>query len=503
VRQEDISDPCKNLTPAEYKAALIDMAKSDFDYFSEGKKIDGRSDLYTFFFLRSLRLLNPQGIHCFICSNSWLDAGYGVWLQEFLLKNVAMHFIIDNHAKRSFASADVNTIISLFAAPGKADLDEQVKFVAFKKPFEEVIYTEILLEIETTSEIHRNENFKLYPVTTEQLLIEGYDDILDNKKMKYVGDKWGGKYLKAPDIYFKVISKGKGKLVKIKEIAEIRRGITTGCNEFFYLTDEQAKTMQIEDKFLKPAILKTAEAKQPDLTSIRMGGYFFWCSERKNKLRNSNAIKYITAGENTAIKIKQGKDKGKIIKGFNNIETVKNRSLWYSIANRESAPIWWIIAHNDRSVAFKNKDIIPSDNFFEIIPNNQEHIEPIYLYLNSTIMTLFRELYGRTNFGGGVLKTQKPDLQKSLILHPKYFDSKSIAKLNYGIHKTESIFTECGIDPESEIPIEKQEPNPMPHRAALDKIVFDALDLTEEERREVYRAVCRLVWNRVSKAQSV
>ena len=64
-------------------------------------------------------------------------------------------------------------------------------------------------------------------------------------------------------------------------------------------------------------------------------------------------------------------------------------------------------------------------------------------------------------------------------------------------------FTECGIDPESEIPIEKQEPNPMPHRAALDKIVFDALDLTEEERREVYRAVCRLVWNRVSKAQSV
>jgi len=37
----------------------------------------------------------------------------------------------------------------------------------------------------------------------------------------------------------------------------------------------------------------------------------------------------------------------------------------------------------------------------------------------------------------------------------------------------------------------------------LDNIVFDALNLTQEERKEVYRAVCRLVWNRISKARSV
>ena len=37
----------------------------------------------------------------------------------------------------------------------------------------------------------------------------------------------------------------------------------------------------------------------------------------------------------------------------------------------------------------------------------------------------------------------------------------------------------------------------------LDKIVFDALDLSEDERKEVYRAVCQLVWNRINKANSV
>ncbi len=61
----------------------------------------------------------------------------------------------------------------------------------------------------------------------------------------------------------------------------------------------------------------------------------------------------------------------------------------------------------------------------------------------------------------------------------------------------------CGIDPKSKIPIEEQEPTPLPDRAELDNIVFDALGLTADERKDVYRAVCRLVWNRISKAKSV
>jgi hypothetical protein len=69
--------------------------------------------------------------------------------------------------------------------------------------------------------------------------------------------------------------------------------------------------------------------------------------------------------------------------------------------------------------------------------------------------------------------------------------------------RIESIFKEIGINPESGIPIEEQEPHPLPDRAALDKVVFDALELTEKERKDVYRAVCRLVWNRISRARSV
>ncbi len=51
----------------------------------------------------------------------------------------------------------------------------------------------------------------------------------------YAGNKWGGKYLRAPDIFFTILEKGRGKLVRLGDIAEVRFGIKTGANEFFYL----------------------------------------------------------------------------------------------------------------------------------------------------------------------------------------------------------------------------------------------------------------------------
>ncbi|NWF76320.1 MAG: hypothetical protein HXY53_07130 [Nitrospirae bacterium] len=52
-------------------------------------------------------------------------------------------------------------------------------------------------------------------------------------------------------------------------------------------------------------------------------------------------------------------------------------------------------------------------------------------------------------------------------------------------------------------PIREQKPNPFPDRKALDDIVFGILGLTvtEDERNEVYWAVCEPVKNRIVKAR--
>lgn len=508
VRQESIADPLGRVkNPKDYKGLLQETMRIEFPkHFIKKEKIDGKSDLYTFFYIKSLRLLNEKGIHTFICSNSWLDVGYGVWLQKFLLHNCQVHFIIDNHAKRSFATADVNTIISVIGAPLKSKRDLSLsflyKFIAFKKPFEEAIFTDYLLAVEKQQhDILKNDVFRSYPITIKSLIEEGTEYETEGEKTlasgDYIGDKWGGKYLRAPDIFFTLLERGREQFIRLGDVAKIRRGITTGCNEFFYLENNEIENLQIEKQFTIPAILKTNEASLPKVDRINIKGAFFYTQLPKVALKGFKALEYILSGEKTPIQIKQGKDKGKTITGFHKVETVKNRNLWYSLGEREIAPIWWIVAHNDRTIAFSNSKYLCGDNFFEIYPHNEAEESGILLSLNATYITLLRELFGRSNFGGGVLKTQKPDVMKFLVI-PKIEAPKKILD-----RPTNSIFKECGIDPESDIPISEQEPNPLPDRKALDDAVFDAIGLDEEERKEVYRAVCQLVWNRVSKAKSV
>jgi len=244
VRQEKIEDPTGKIKDKkEYKKCLQEMVRIDFpNDFSAKTKINAQSDLYTYFYIRGLRLLNKNGVHTFICSNSWLDVGYGAWLQNFLLKRCPIKYIIDNHAQRSFGVADVNTIISIIHAPKQIVAnDNLVKFVAFKMPFEKSVYTENLLAMEKATKTESNEVLRVYPVANQKLIEEGSEyENEGQKKMgagKYVGGKWGGKYLRAPDIFFTILEKGKDKLVKLGDVAEVRRGFTTGANEFFYLMD--------------------------------------------------------------------------------------------------------------------------------------------------------------------------------------------------------------------------------------------------------------------------
>ncbi len=270
VRQELIDDPVYGngkTTKRIYKEKLLKQIHLDWDD-EKGNliKISQRADLYVYFYLKGLQLLNPDGVMCYISSNSWLDVGFGAGLQEALLRRVPILAIYDNQAKRSFKHADVNTIIAVLGAPQTKDWDAEaknnkVKFVMFKKPFEEIAFSEIFWQIETEKQERKNtDDFRLAQKSQWDLYLEGIEEEKEQSYLSkeisgnYVGNKWGGKYLRAPDIYWVILEKGgvlaptkeydkfiqereRVKLVRLGTIAEIRRGFTTGANEFFYLED--------------------------------------------------------------------------------------------------------------------------------------------------------------------------------------------------------------------------------------------------------------------------
>ena len=234
----------------------------------------GAADLYVYFYERGLQLLNVNGIHTFICSNSWLDVNYGAPLQKYVLDNTAGAVICHSEAEREFESADINTIVSVLHN-GIPNPDSRARFFTFK-----TFIGDPNLE-------NRRERTRTYT----ELAQAGTRD------NRYAGDKWGGKYLRAPDIYWTILEKGKDKLVRLADIAEVRRGFTTGANEFFYLNDERIQAWDIADEFLKPVIKSPRECKSIRVDPSQLQFKLFMCHADKAALVGTAALEYIEWGE--------------------------------------------------------------------------------------------------------------------------------------------------------------------------------------------------------------
>lgn len=76
--------------------------------------------------------------------------------------------------------------------------------------------------------VRQNESVRVVARSADELLREGLDE-----DGKYAGGKWGGLYLRAPDIFFRVLEKAGDKLVRLGDVAEVRFGIKTGRTTSF------------------------------------------------------------------------------------------------------------------------------------------------------------------------------------------------------------------------------------------------------------------------------
>lgn len=525
VRQEKITAPempdGSRITSdkKEYKAKLMKAVYSAYPkYFGYNlskdkslKKIDAKSDLYIYFYFMSLSLLNPKGSFCFITSNSWLDVGYGVDLQEFLIKTGTIKLVLDNKVKRSFKHADINTIITLFGKPYEKqdkDFENYARFVMFEIPFEGAFSPVIFEEIFDCKEKKRLAEYRIFPKRYSDLLIEGVEFETDEKEedkeglnlgfssgvaigpliktTKYIGNKWGGKYLRAPDIYWTILEKGKGKLVRLGDIAKVRRGITTGANDFFYLkplgpADKNGLLPvrngagwegEIEEKFLKPVIISPRDSIKVNIDSYEMDLKLLSCNCDLQLIKDKLIHKYIKWGEDHNYHIRP---------------SCKNRKYWYELPIRNWSKVLWPMIHNDRHCVFWNEQRIFIDhNLFEVFDYDEDILWGS-LYWSGQI--LIKELFGRVNLGQGALKTEGVDI-RSFLTFMVNKDLKIIIE-NYrkkiSDFKIESVFDDVR---------NKDKIN-------FDDIFFSTLNFTDGEKQAVYEAIIQLLTTRLKKADSL
>jgi len=504
-----------------YKNDLVSYVKDAHEI-----KVGKRSDLYIYFFFKGLELLNDDGNLVFISSNSWLDVKYGKYLQEYLCKYVPIKGIFNNKLQRSFEEADVNTVISVFGAPdlgeeniGKKYTIENVwpaishdaKFINFDKPYREVNNPENIIALEKDDNydekieldvlsfiMSQTDNFRSVKVNQKVLLEDGWDypDNYDDeafKKGKYKANKWGGKFLKAPKIFFKILKKGTSKLDELGK-RNIDSYLNTGGADKFYFVEilekntdtvtirnvEFDKKFEIEKKFVKP-LIKSPSDLNHILVKKEDAQVAILVVPVETDISKYKVSKYILFGEE---------------KGYNERSGPSRRTPWWQPPKRskKSAEILLPRSFHDRHTIYYNSESIISNRFYRIYSDEGKSLA---ISLNSTVSSLFLELFGNTNLGQGALEIYKPDYEKLLYLE---LDDDNFEEDMFE-NEPKPILKEIGLDRNK--PIRQQEPDPLLDRKKLDDIVFEALNLTKDERKEVYWAVAELVKARLDKAKSV
>jgi len=504
TRQEEMEDIVEEEKKKVYERCIKDWKEMNKDKYTKEKKpkISKRSSIYVYFFIHGGYFLREGGRMGFITSNSWLDTDYGGDLQRYFLENFKIVAIIESKVERWFEDADINTAITILercSNPEERD-NNMVKFVLLKKPLSELIpiankpgdeaerwrrIEELVKLIENTNTYYEDDKIRIFPKKQKELWEEGYDD----EEQEYAGSKWG-RYLRAPQIFFRILEKGKDKLIPLKVIAFIRRGFTTGADEFFYLTDENVKNWDIESQYLYPVIRSPRESKYIIIRPNDLKHKVLLVHADKRDLAGTKVLRYIEWGER---------------QGFHRRPTCASRDRWYDLGSRELEKLLMPRLHYERHIVFYGHSVYADDGFFEIVPYNKEYMSTLLAYMNSTLFALFKEIYGSVGLGEGALYTSGIDIKKLPVINVSTIGIEHLEKLKRIVMKmsqreVKSIFDELGARLPEDVSLNKV----MSDRRELDKIVMrEILGLSEEEQLEVYRAVVDLVKSRMERARSV
>ena len=255
--------------------------------------------------------------------------------------------------------------------------------------------------------------------------------------------------------------------MRLGDIAEVRRGFTTGANEFFYLNAEQIQAWGIEDEFLKPVIKSPRECKSIRVDPRQLQFKLFMCHADRVSLVGTSALEYIEWGES---------------QGYHQRPSCSGRARWWDLGE-ESGNSIFVKEANETSAVFYNPDnyLVDCRLYYADLPND------VLLFLNSAIGAMFFELYNRAGLGGGARSMMVSD----------YEDVPTLANANVGEKTSELLLKQISpLSPRKFV-------NPESEWSNLDAIIFDALNLTQGERDGVYKAVVNLVESRLRKARSL
>ncbi|MCF8374174.1 MAG: N-6 DNA methylase [Bacteroidales bacterium] len=367
----------------EDKQRLVNYTKSKY-----GLSVSKLAGLYCHFLFKAHDFVVNNGVSVWLIPNEFLDVNYGRTIKEYLLQNVQLlrihRFNPDN---LKFSDALVSSVVVWFKKCSSSN-DSEIAFTS-------------------------GDNIK------------NPDKVnLIDKKLLDSRNKWS-------DIFKNGVSE-KDTVTNnphVKDLFLIKRGIASGNNSFFILSEQNVNTLDLPKAFFKPIlpspkyidniIIESDSDGQPD---IPMKNYLLSCKKNMDEIKKESVslYNYLKSGEN---------------EGVQNGYICKNRTPWYSQEKRES-PLFicnyigrengtkafrFLLNKSDAIVTNSFLGLYPKPLFFKLQKVNPDLSIDILKMLNS-IPSQELAKKGRV-YGGGMYKLEPKELENVEIKLPAYFNN--------------------------------------------------------------------------------
>jgi hypothetical protein len=339
-----------------------------------GIVLDGRAGLHIYFLIRALTLLEHCGRLAFIMPADTCEGKSANNLWQWITKNFCLDAVITFAPEASpFPKVDTNPLIFLI----RNDVPKE-KFI-WAKCYEAKTET-LKLWVRSKFSLAPENSLTFFERDVSEGLQTGFSRPPVMEKMsKYV----------------------------LGDFVQVVRGVATGANEFFFLTDEQVKALQIPEKYFVRAIgrtrdVSTEEITQETLIMLRKKG-------RPTLLLSLNGEPFDHYPESLKKYLLEGEKLGLPKKPL-----ISQRKPWYKTEMR-SVPPFLFAYLGRRNVRFirNTAGVIPLTGFLCVYPKceDKEFIERLWKILNhpDTISNL--SLIGKS-YGDGAVKVEPRALEK-------------------------------------------------------------------------------------------
>lgn len=341
-------------------------------------KLNGFTNLYTLFLLKSIHQLNPGGRCAYIVPSEFLNSDYGRLVKRHLLKTRSLRHII------VFSFED--------------------------NLFEDALTTSCLVLCEN-SEDCETVRFTSLPTLNGTGLIK---KCLDNDFPDNVFSREYAFSDLDPDVkwknYYQECNVSKyGNLVPFSVYAKVMRGIATGANDFFIFNKSKAEEQHVGEEFLRPCVCRCADVK---------GSVFTEEDYQKLKEADKNVYLLDAVGvedENVKRYLKSG-----IADGVDKKYLTSSRNPWYALENRLPSPIW-VTVFNRKGLRFVRNQAGVSNltTFHCVYPQrslyNDVSDDLLFAYLQTDIA---KEIFADNcrEYGNGLQKFEPNDLNKGMMM---------------------------------------------------------------------------------------